>query len=48
MKVGYYPGCALHGSSNDYEQSLKACLEVLGVELKELDDWICCGATAAH
>jgi heterodisulfide reductase subunit B2 len=48
MAIGYYPGCALHGSSNDYEQSVQACLSALGVELKELDDWICCGATAAH
>ena len=48
MHIGYYPGCALHGSSNDYEQSVQACLRVLGVELAELKDWICCGATAAH
>ncbi len=48
MKIGYYPGCALHGSSNDYEQSVRACLRALSVELCELDDWICCGATAAH
>lgn len=48
MNIGYYPGCALHGSSNDYEQSVRACLRALGVELCELDDWICCGATAAH
>lgn len=48
MNIGYYPGCALHGSSNDYEQSVRATLGVLGVELRELDDWICCGATAAH
>ncbi|MDQ1307142.1 MAG: Heterodisulfide reductase subunit [Actinomycetota bacterium] len=48
MKIGYYPGCALHGSSNDYEQSVRACLGVLGVDLAELDDWVCCGATAAH
>ena len=46
--IGYYPGCALHGSSNDYEASVRACMKVLQVELKELDDWICCGATAAH
>ena len=46
--VGYYPGCALHGSSNDYGASVRACLSALGVELRELDDWICCGATAAH
>ncbi|HWR49703.1 MAG TPA: CoB--CoM heterodisulfide reductase iron-sulfur subunit B family protein [Bryobacteraceae bacterium] len=48
MDVGYYPGCALHGSSNDYEASVRACLGALGVGLKEIDDWICCGATAAH
>jgi len=48
MEFGYYPGCALHGSSNDYEQSVQACLKPLGVGLKELDDWLCCGATAAH
>jgi heterodisulfide reductase subunit B len=48
MDIGYYPGCALHGSSNDYERSVRACLDALGVNLRELDDWICCGATAAH
>jgi heterodisulfide reductase subunit B len=48
MNIGYYPGCALHGSSNDYDQSLKACLGALGVSLQEVKDWICCGATAAH
>ena len=48
MNIGYYPGCALHGSSNDYEQSLRACLGVLDVQLQEVKDWICCGATAAH
>ncbi len=48
MEIGYYPGCALHGSSNDYEQSVRACLGVLGTGLREVDDWICCGATAAH
>lgn len=48
MRFGYYPGCALHGSSNDYERSVRACLGALGVELTELNDWICCGASAAH
>ncbi len=48
MNFGYYPGCALHGSSNDYEQSVRACLAELDVTLQEIDDWICCGATAAH
>jgi len=48
VEIGYYPGCALHGSSNDYEASVRACMKKMQVELKELDDWICCGATAAH
>ena len=48
MNLGYYPGCALHGSSNDYDQSLRACLQALDISLEEIDDWICCGATAAH
>jgi len=48
MEFGYYPGCALHGSSNDYEKSIRACMKALNAGLKELDDWICCGATAAH
>jgi heterodisulfide reductase subunit B2 len=48
MNFGYYPGCALHGTSNDYEQSVRACLGALDVDLREIDDWICCGATAAH
>ena len=48
MRLGYYPGCALHGSSNDYEQSLRACLGKLELEPHEIQEWICCGATAAH
>jgi heterodisulfide reductase subunit B2 len=48
VDIGYYPGCALHGSSNDYGSSVRACLASLDMGLRELDDWICCGATAAH
>jgi heterodisulfide reductase subunit B len=48
MDIGYYPGCALHGSSNDYDQSVRACLDRFGVHLREPEDWICCGASAAH
>jgi heterodisulfide reductase subunit B len=48
MNIGYYPGCALHGTSNEYEQSLRSCLGALDVHLQEVKDWICCGATAAH
>ena len=47
-RFGYYPGCALHGTSNDYESSVRTTLDALDVPLVELNDWICCGATAAH
>lgn len=46
--IGYYPGCALQGSSNDYEASVRASLNAFNVNLNEIDDWICCGASAAH
>lgn len=48
MKIGYYPGCSGDGSGIEYHLStLKTALH-LGVELIELDDWCCCGATSAH
>ncbi len=46
MKFSYFPGCSLKGLGRAYEESLLAVLEHLGVELRELDDWNCCGATA--
>lgn len=48
MKVSYYPGCALHGTSREYDESTKAMSALLGVELRELPDWNCCGASSAH
>ncbi len=48
MKVGYFPGCSLHATAREYEESLKAIACVLGIELEELKDWACCGATSAH
>lgn len=48
MKVTYYPGCSLEGTAKDYAASLETVCRALGVELLELEDWNCCGATAAH
>jgi len=48
VKVSYYPGCALHGTSLEYDESTKAMSGLLGVELCELPDWNCCGASSAH
>jgi heterodisulfide reductase subunit B2 len=48
MKLTYYPGCSLHSTAVEYHESACAVFEALGVELAELDDWNCCGATPAH
>jgi len=48
MKIGYYPGCSLEGSSKEYNDSLFAVAEKCGVTLEEIKDWSCCGASAAH
>lgn len=45
MEYLYYPGCSLEGSGKPYDESLRAVFRVLGIELKELQDWNCCGAT---
>ncbi len=46
MKYAYFPGCSLKGAGRAYEESLLPVMRALGVELEELDDWNCCGATA--
>ncbi len=46
MKYTYFPGCSLKGLGRAYEESLLPVMRHLGVELAELDDWNCCGATA--
>ena len=46
MKYSYFPGCSLKGLGRAYEESLLPVMKHLGVELQELDDWNCCGATA--
>jgi heterodisulfide reductase subunit B len=48
VKISYYPGCALHGTALEYDESTRAMTGMLGVELRELPDWNCCGASSAH
>lgn len=48
MKFSYYPGCSLHATGKEYDLSVKAVSRALGIELQEVDDWSCCGATSAH
>ncbi len=48
MKYAYYPGCSLHATAIDYNESTLAVAEALGIELVEVPDWSCCGSTPAH
>jgi len=44
-KYLFYPGCAMETSARAYNESLWAIYNTLGIELEEIHDWNCCGAT---
>lgn len=48
MNVAYFPGCSLHGLAREYDVSTRLACSRLGINLMELEDWNCCGSTAAH
>jgi heterodisulfide reductase subunit B len=41
----YYPGCSLERNAAAYQISTMAVSDILGIELEEIEDWNCCGAT---
>ncbi|NJL06953.1 MAG: heterodisulfide reductase, subunit B [Methylacidiphilales bacterium] len=43
MKLSYYPGCTMKNHAGNFEESLLYSMQHLGVEIKELDRWNCCG-----
>jgi heterodisulfide reductase subunit B len=47
MRYLFYPGCSAEGSALEYKVSTLQILRELGAEVEELDDWTCCGASAA-
>jgi heterodisulfide reductase subunit B len=47
MRYLFFPGCSADASALEYKTSTLAILEALGAEVEELDDWTCCGASAA-
>jgi len=48
MKVSFFPGCSLEGTAREYGESIDSVCRGLGIELEELKDWTCCGASSAH
>jgi heterodisulfide reductase subunit B len=47
LRYAYYPGCSLKTSAREYDLSLQAVCQAMDVELVEVPDWSCCGASAA-
>ena len=48
MEYGYYPGCSLHSTAKEFDQSIKESFKALDITLEEVPDWNCCGASSAH
>lgn len=45
-RYAYYPGCSLETMAATYHVSSMEVAHKLGIELEEMEDWNCCGATA--
>ena len=48
LNYAYYPGCSLHSMGAEYDSSFRAVCEKLGLDITEVEGWICCGTTPAH
>jgi heterodisulfide reductase subunit B len=47
-RFAYFPGCSLHATAREYDESIRALAGSLDLGLDEIQDWCCCGATPAH
>jgi len=48
MRFAYYPGCTATSTSVEYDESVRETSRQLGIELEEIPEWTCCGATSGH
>ncbi|HRY06090.1 MAG TPA: CoB--CoM heterodisulfide reductase iron-sulfur subunit B family protein [Hyphomicrobiaceae bacterium] len=48
VRMTYYPGCSSQGSARHLDESLRAVLPEIGVEIDDIEDWNCCGASVGH
>ncbi|HNS50822.1 MAG TPA: CoB--CoM heterodisulfide reductase iron-sulfur subunit B family protein [Anaerolineae bacterium] len=47
-QYAFYPGCTLHSTGAEFGASGEVVCEALGLEMVEIPDWNCCGASSAH
>lgn len=45
MGISYFPGCTLSTKAKGFDVAGRASAQALGLELVELPQWNCCGAT---
>lgn len=48
LSYAYYPGCSKETTGTTYRMSIDFVARKIGLELKEIPDWNCCGASSAH
>jgi heterodisulfide reductase subunit B len=48
MKYAYYPGCSQEGGEEHFGKSTEAVCHALGIDLQEIHEWTCCGASSGH
>ena len=48
MQYAYFPGCSAGSTGISYTKSAAFVAQKIGLKLKEIDDWSCCGTSAAH
>jgi heterodisulfide reductase subunit B len=47
-RYAFYPGCTLHSTGVEFGESTELVCQALGLEMVEIPDWNCCGASSAH
>ena len=45
MRVPYFPGCTLNTTGKRFDNAVRASSAAVGLDLVELPEWNCCGAT---
>ena len=45
MDYLYFPGCTLYTKAKNLDTAARECAKLVGLELRELPNWTCCGAT---
>ena len=47
-RYAFYPGCTLHSTGVEFGVSCELVCQALDLEMVEIPDWNCCGASSAH